>query len=176
MNVNTPQFLSNTSLITWMTRLHIAHYCLTGKYPTIFHRLFQLRHTSDGTSPIIFQPKTNKLVAMLIGVQASATLTRLVLNFSAKRMAEYLESRRRRSSSMDIPMLFPFPKKKYQSKSESKATCGICRLNRDNPAASILCGHVFCWDCLMQWVSTNQACPICRKQCTARDIVCLYNY
>ena len=55
--------------------------------------------------------------------------------------------------------------------------CTICRSDREHPAAPSSCGHVFCWNCLIQWVSTvRPECPLCRAPCSAKDIIALHNY
>eukprot|EP00804_Cyclotella_cryptica_P017854 CCRYP_001245-RA/>CCRYP_001245-RA protein AED:0.29 eAED:0.29 QI:26/1/1/1/0.66/0.5/4/1494/643 len=55
--------------------------------------------------------------------------------------------------------------------------CGICLNERVHPAASSVCGHVFCWDCILHWVSNIRAeCPLCRAQTRPQDILPLYNY
>mmetsp|Transcript_19070 Transcript_19070/g.21889 ORF Transcript_19070/g.21889 Transcript_19070/m.21889 type:complete len:524 (-) Transcript_19070:95-1666(-) len=63
------------------------------------------------------------------------------------------------------------------SSDNRKNVCTICRRDRIHPAAPSSCGHVCCWNCLIQWVSTVRAeCPLCRSPCKAQDILALYNY
>lgn len=55
--------------------------------------------------------------------------------------------------------------------------CGICLNERVHPAAPSACGHVFCWDCVLHWVSNVRAeCPLCRAETRPQDIIPLYNY
>jgi len=55
--------------------------------------------------------------------------------------------------------------------------CTICRTRRDYPAASVNCGHVCCWDCLMNWVTNVRSeCPLCRTPCEPQDIMILHEY
>ncbi|KAL7529316.1 hypothetical protein ACHAXR_002900 [Thalassiosira sp. AJA248-18] len=55
--------------------------------------------------------------------------------------------------------------------------CGICLNERVDPAAPSVCGHVFCWNCILHWVSNVRAeCPLCRAQTRPQDIIPLYNY
>jgi hypothetical protein len=61
--------------------------------------------------------------------------------------------------------------------SHSIHPCGICLNERVHPAASSVCGHVFCWDCILHWVSNIRSeCPLCRAQTRPQDILPLYNY
>jgi len=56
-------------------------------------------------------------------------------------------------------------------------SCGVCLNERINPAAPTSCGHVFCWNCILHWVSNVRAeCPLCRAKTRPQDIICLYNY
>ena len=55
--------------------------------------------------------------------------------------------------------------------------CGVCLNERVNPAAPLGCGHVFCWNCILHWVSNVRAeCPLCRAPTKPQDIIPLYNY
>lgn len=55
--------------------------------------------------------------------------------------------------------------------------CTICRTQRQHPAASVKCGHVTCWDCLMNWVTNvRPECPLCRTPCQPQDIMILLGY
>lgn len=173
---------SRLSLVTWMLRLHMAHYCVTGTYPTIIHRMLDLHHALDGSTEMSFRPETNRIVALLVGVQAAASMSRYIIHFSADAVAEILESKRFKLSMRVLtPSLEQSVFKKssiqFDSKSHSKSTCAICRLERKHAAASIHCGHLFCWNCLYQWISTVQeACPLCRCPCRTQDILFLHNY
>ncbi|KAL7528705.1 hypothetical protein ACHAWF_002671 [Thalassiosira exigua] len=55
--------------------------------------------------------------------------------------------------------------------------CGICLNKRVNPAAPSVCGHVFCWNCILHWVSNIRSeCPMCRAKTRPQDIIPLHNY
>ena len=59
----------------------------------------------------------------------------------------------------------------------SRTQCGICMNPRTHPAASIKCGHVFCWDCLQRWMSSvRQECPLCRVPAKPNDVLPLYHF
>lgn len=67
-------------------------------------------------------------------------------------------------------------KQREQGESDTQP-CGICLNERVHPAAPSVCGHVFCWNCILHWVSNVRAeCPLCRGQTRPQDIIPLYNY
>eukprot|EP00058_Branchiostoma_floridae_P021663 XP_002607153.1 hypothetical protein BRAFLDRAFT_118654 [Branchiostoma floridae] len=42
--------------------------------------------------------------------------------------------------------------------------CSICRCVMEDPQ-ECPCGHVFCKDCIQQWLRSHSTCPNCRKHC-----------
>lgn len=73
----------------------------------------------------------------------------------------------------------PQSEKQYRSNGNSSGIhpCGICLNERVHPATSSVCGHVFCWNCILHWVSNVRAeCPLCRAQARPQDVLPLYNF
>jgi peroxin-10 len=90
------------SMATWLVRLHLAQYLITGKYPTILHRLLglQLRGeneagASTAQSAVPARPNSQKVLASLILIQASSTAVQKISNWMAQLVASNLEKRRR---------------------------------------------------------------------------------
>ncbi|KAF1760692.1 hypothetical protein GCK72_008941 [Caenorhabditis remanei] len=54
--------------------------------------------------------------------------------------------------------------------------CNIC-LDAAKDAVVSLCGHLFCWPCLSQWLDTrpnNQVCPVCKSAIDGSKVVPIY--
>jgi len=67
-----------------------------------------------------------------------------------------------------------------QSASSSGATsnfdCNICLETASNAVVS-MCGHLFCWPCLHQWLETRptrKLCPVCKAGISKENVVPLY--
>lgn len=164
--------IRSTSLAGWISRIHLAQYLVTGKFPTLFHRLMGLEHRQENqTSAVPTQPGTHRIIALLIAIKGAVSVFRYILRWWTMRVALYLERQNRgiqAPSSGDDLGNDPYP---------ITSTCAICKTTRVHPAASSSCGHIFCWPCLTHWVSSvKEACPYCRAPCRLENIVPLYNY
>lgn len=54
--------------------------------------------------------------------------------------------------------------------------CNIC-LDTAQDAVVSMCGHLFCWSCLHQWLETRpnrQVCPVCKAGISKEKVVPLY--
>lgn len=61
-------------------------------------------------------------------------------------------------------------------KDESIFECNIC-LDTAKDAVVSLCGHLFCWPCLHQWLETRQSrqlCPVCKAAISKEKVIPLY--
>ncbi|RWS30443.1 E3 ubiquitin-protein ligase RNF185-like protein, partial [Leptotrombidium deliense] len=59
---------------------------------------------------------------------------------------------------------------------ESNFECNIC-LDTAKDAVVSLCGHLFCWPCLHQWLETKpsrQVCPVCKAAISRDKVIPLY--
>ncbi|WFC99243.1 peroxisome biogenesis factor 10 [Malassezia yamatoensis] len=56
--------------------------------------------------------------------------------------------------------------------------CILC-MDRRTPEAGnsavTECGHVFCWDCITNWVKEKQECPLCRQAFQPNKLIPIYN-
>uniref|UniRef100_A0A8C1P6C3 RING-type E3 ubiquitin transferase n=1 Tax=Cyprinus carpio TaxID=7962 RepID=A0A8C1P6C3_CYPCA len=60
--------------------------------------------------------------------------------------------------------------------SSSTFECNIC-LDTSRDAVISLCGHLFCWPCLHQWLETRpsrQVCPVCKAGISRDKVIPLY--
>ncbi|RCK59496.1 Peroxisome biogenesis factor 10 [Candida viswanathii] len=53
---------------------------------------------------------------------------------------------------------------------ESSRSCMLCLSPMVNPSAAN-CGHMFCWDCIVDWIREHPECPLCRQQCLEQHLL-----
>uniref|UniRef100_A0A7I4YGT8 RING-type E3 ubiquitin transferase n=1 Tax=Haemonchus contortus TaxID=6289 RepID=A0A7I4YGT8_HAECO len=68
----------------------------------------------------------------------------------------------------------PGPSKKEED--SARFECNIC-LDTAKDAVVSMCGHLFCWPCLVQWLDTRpnrQLCPVCKAAISKDKVIPLY--
>ena len=61
--------------------------------------------------------------------------------------------------------------RKFSGTVDPNLICSVCREVFDNPVRTKTCGHVFCQDCVGEWICFgNDNCPECRKALSQSDI------
>lgn len=55
-------------------------------------------------------------------------------------------------------------------KGREQRKCTLCLEELKDPAAT-QCGHVFCWECIGDWVREKPECPLCRREAMVQHIL-----
>jgi peroxin-10 len=55
-------------------------------------------------------------------------------------------------------------------KGTQQRKCTLCLEELKDPAAT-QCGHVFCWECIGDWVKEKPECPLCRREAMIQHIL-----
>ncbi|KAG5683664.1 hypothetical protein PVAND_012931 [Polypedilum vanderplanki] len=62
-----------------------------------------------------------------------------------------------------------------QLPNEDTKKCILCLEGRIN-LTSTSCGHLYCWNCICDWLKYKSECPICREHLTQSSVIFLQNY
>ncbi|CAB9507135.1 Peroxisome biogenesis factor 10 [Seminavis robusta] len=179
----------------WLAKLQLAHFCWTGLYPSWIHRFSGLSMVPTSPTRLYHQPTTSRLVGLLLASQLVATAVQASASATSRWMLMREQAAQQSTSSSSSErhpqhqpsVIFQSARTiddgassaEFNNNTDSKrrSICSICNMERQNPSAPSSCGHVFCWKCLLQWVSgIRPECPLCRAACRPQDIVALYNY
>lgn len=69
-----------------------------------------------------------------------------------------------------------FGRKRSPINSQIKSlNCPLC-LNERNETISTPCGHLFCLECLIEWMRVKSECPMCRTPCPINSCIPLINF
>ncbi|KAJ2078130.1 hypothetical protein H4R24_004684 [Coemansia sp. RSA 988] len=52
-------------------------------------------------------------------------------------------------------------------------SCNICFDTAMEPVLTI-CGHLFCWSCMVQWLERSATCPVCKAGCDKEKVIPVY--
>ena len=62
----------------------------------------------------------------------------------------------------------PMSLKWIQGKQQRK--CTLCLEESKDPSVTT-CGHVFCWNCINEWIAEKPECPLCRQSIQAQHVL-----
>mmetsp|Transcript_12957 Transcript_12957/g.24350 ORF Transcript_12957/g.24350 Transcript_12957/m.24350 type:complete len:456 (-) Transcript_12957:54-1421(-) len=179
------------SVLKWLMRVNIGIFYLNGHYPSILHRITGMTIEKDDTfcATILADVPSYHTVGLLILLESFSKLAQVSLDIVLDRWYESTDYKQREvqnvrhhsrsTTSCQLEHTVPSTR---NTVTESQSTleedcCVICMNRRQSSAASTVCGHVFCWYCIHQFIATvRPECPLCRKSCKHQEVISLCNY
>lgn len=168
-------------LIQHLSRLHLAIFFIYGTFYDIPRRLFRARHIVS-RRPLEQQPRASyRLLGFLIGAQLALSAGIAAVSSLRSMWSQLVPLPRHNAGA--IHTLVPSSRAAAQARrvggfpdsiEEPKDNCPICS-TRIRDAAVCVCGHMFCWDCIIMWVGKKPLCPLCREPSPRQSIMCVYD-
>ena len=95
---------------------------------------------------------------------------------SAQSSSENAEQQTNDKSSSSVPNKEEETSNNTPGEDTSRYECNIC-LDIAKDAVVSMCGHLFCWPCLHQWLDTrpnSPVCPVCKASISKEKVIPLY--
>ncbi|KAK6456623.1 Pex12 amino terminal region-domain-containing protein [Scheffersomyces xylosifermentans] len=190
-SVITKLLSSYTKVLDTLMNLHIAIFYFQGEFYSLSKRIFGLRYAfGHNKDPSKFNRAGNySLLGIIIllqfavkGLMKLKTYNDELATASARKEGE-VESPQDPQQISEIDTLREV-NKDYGNKivvdlsdpqqlpylPENSRSCMLCLSPMTNPSAAN-CGHLFCWDCIVDWVREHPECPLCRQSCLEQNLL-----
>ncbi|XP_065207959.1 peroxisome assembly protein 10-B-like [Planococcus citri] len=144
------------SMLPFLIHFHHAIFYWNGTYYDMVKRIIGIRYIRS-------KPWLSK-DSKLYGFKILSAITLLHLSISG---THFVHNWITKHSVNETPT--------YTVSSKSSSNCPLCLESRTNTSCTP-CGHLYCWYCILNWLQTNNQCPICRDIIEPNRIVPLLNY
>lgn len=154
-----------------LNRLHLAAFYWKGDYLDPLKRVFQARYAFT-REPTAQRPSywiLSVFIMFQLGLQGSSAL----IEFAQKQMGTGQANTNRTGDC--VPSLTADDEEDRQSRLLSLFAnpCGICLSPLRSPACPP-CGHVYCYECIVESCVAKSECPLCRRQASPQSVQCIY--
>lgn len=149
-------------LVSVAARVHLAVFYFRGDYLSPIHRAFGAKYlfTREPDQPRPGFSLLAYFIAFQLGVEGLQAVVRRVRGGGAKEeLASIVPSALAEETGKPNP-LFGNP-------------CGICLEPITAPACPP-CGHVYCYECIVESTIAKPECPLCRRAAEPRTVLCVY--
>lgn len=149
------------TIFNFVSQFHLALFYTRGAFYHIAKRLTGLRYVmiKYGLPENVTQSSPYKYLGWIMGVQI---MIKMIDRMGQLKRNSHTSSKLLLDRSDDI-------------KTSSHLQCMLC-LNTCKSETSTPCGHIFCWECIVDWSREKEECPLCRSTVLPRQLVHLQNF
>ncbi|CCW64306.1 unnamed protein product [Phytomonas sp. EM1] len=144
-------------------------------YGTLPHRLVRVRFLSLKPSRSLQESDGAPGSYLVLGL---VLIVELVVRLWKYNKARATALRTSRYTKIECEFLHASSEDDENDPSTATGKCMLCLSRRRSPT-STQCGHIFCWNCIAEWIQSNPReaiCPFCRQHISANTLVPLFFY
>lgn len=160
--------------------LHVALFYFQGEFYSLSKRLFGLRYAfGHHKEPEKMQGRNYSLLGGIIVLQFIVKSLVGMKSKEKKQTEDTTEDAKIRSINQLSQLSENYSaeyiidlsdEKQLPYLPEASRSCMLCLSPMVNPSAAN-CGHLFCWDCIVDWIREHPECPLCRQQCLEQHLL-----
>eukprot|EP00794_Sanderia_malayensis_P015452 gene15452-17035_t len=151
-----------TQAIAVLEQLNLVLFYFEGHHYKISQRILGLKYVlirkflKDSSAISIY-----KILGVSMGLQLAITIPNFIFQL-CKTIFKHadklsMSSEKKLQGSPDVVDVT----ENCISTRQNNVNCSLC-LEKVDYATSTICGHLFCWNCIMEWSATKNECPVCR--------------
>ncbi len=114
-----------------------------------------------------------RLVHFLCCLEAGVPFTDSEMDQSLSDIMYALRSRD--SPDVHLQAINELPTQKLEVTPATETTCSICFMTFEDPVRNQVCRHIFCHQCMKEWLRRDVRCPVCRQNLTDEFVAVLFS-